>query len=92
MLGLSRGVVRKVILPKARTMKTMTAKDIIGKFNITFQTVNHYTNLGLLTVVTKKGNVRIYDEGEVKERLSKVAEMVSEGYSLRLIRKKLIGI
>ena len=70
----------------------ITAKEIIEKFNITFQTVNHYTNFGLLSVITKKGNVRMYSAREVKERLAKISELVAEGYSLRLIRKKLVGI
>jgi DNA-binding transcriptional MerR regulator len=72
--------------------KMITAKEIVSKFNISFQTVNHYTNFGLLSVVTKRGNVRFYDEVEVKERLKKISQLISEGYSLRLIRKKLIGI
>ena len=72
--------------------KLITAKEITSKFNISFQTVNHYTNFGLLTVVTKNSNVRMYDEAEVKERLGKISELVAEGYSLRLIRKKLIGV
>jgi len=72
--------------------KFITAKEIVKKHNITFQTVNHYTNFGLLTVVTKKSNVRMYDEEEVKKRLAKISELTSEGYSLQLIRKTLIGI
>lgn len=72
--------------------KLITAKEVVSKFDISFQTVNHYTNFGLLTVATKKGNMRMYDEAEVKARLAKVSELVSEGYSLRLIRKKLLGI
>lgn len=72
--------------------KLITAKEIGAKFNISFQTVNHYTNFGLFSVVTKNGNVRMYEEAEVKERLAKISELISEGYSLRLIRKKLIGI
>ena len=70
----------------------VTAKEIVGKFDITFQTVNHYTNFGLLSVITKKGNVRMYSAKEVKERLAKISELVAEGYSLRLIHKKLVGI
>ena len=72
--------------------KLIAVKEIVSKFKITFQTVNHYTNFGILSVVTKKGNVRMYDEAEVKARLAKISELVREGYSLRLIRKKLIGI
>ena len=70
----------------------ITAKEIVEKFNITFQTVNHYTNFGLLSVVTKKANVRMYSLKEVKDRLLKISELVAEGYSLRLIRKKFVGI
>ncbi|MEK6728048.1 MAG: MerR family transcriptional regulator [Candidatus Omnitrophota bacterium] len=72
--------------------KLITVKEIVNKFNITFQTVNHYTNLGLLSVVTKKGNVRLYGETEVRERLAQITRLVSEGYSLGLIRKKLVGL
>jgi len=72
--------------------KLISAKEIISKFNISLQRVNHYTNIGLLSVVTRKGNVRMYDETEVKERIAKISELRNEGYSLRLIRKKLNGI
>lgn len=72
--------------------KLITAKEIVSKFNISFQTVNHYTNFGLLNVITKKGNVRLYNASEVRGRLEKISVLVSEGYSLRLIRKKLIGV
>ncbi len=72
--------------------KPISAKEIISKFNISLQRINHYTNIGLLSVVTRKGNVRMYDETEVKERIAKISELRNEGYSLRLIRKKLNGI
>lgn len=68
------------------------AAEITRRFNITYQAVNHYTNLGLLDVVTKNGNVRMYDRGEVRRRLEKITQLVREGYSLRLIRKKLTGL
>lgn len=70
----------------------ISATEITDRFNITYQAVNHYTNLGLLDVVTKNGNVRMYDRGEVRRRLEKVGQLVREGYSLRLIRKKIIGL
>lgn len=72
--------------------RLITAKEIVSNFNISFQTVNHYTNFGLLSVVTKKGNVRMYNKEDVSQRLTKISELVAEGYSLRLIRKKLVGI
>ena len=74
------------------SQKLITVRDIIKRFNISFQTVNHYTNFGLLDVITKKGNVRMYDEDQVKERLARILKLISDGYSLRLIRKELIGI
>ena len=71
--------------------KLISAKDIIKKYQITYQTVNHYTNFGLLHVVTKKGNVRFYDGSRIKERLIKIGRLVGEGYPLRLISKMLNG-
>jgi len=70
----------------------ITAKEVVDKFKISPQTVNHYTNFGLLVVVSKKGNVRMYAEGQVKKRLAKISKFVNEGYSLRLIRKKFLGV
>ncbi|MCM8819847.1 MAG: helix-turn-helix domain-containing protein [Candidatus Omnitrophica bacterium] len=72
--------------------KIISAKDIVKKYNITYQTVNHYTDFGLLPVLMKKGNVRFYDSEVVERNLKQIEELKKEGYSLRLIRKKLIGI
>ena len=70
----------------------ISAAEIVKKYGVTYQAVNHYTNLGLLEVVTKNGNARMYAKAKVKARLSKISKLVGEGYSLRLIRKKLIGV
>ena len=70
----------------------VSAVEIVKKYGLTYQSVNHYTNLGLLEVVTKNGNVRMYARSKVKTRLAKVSKLVGEGYSLRLIRRKLIGV
>jgi len=70
----------------------MSAQEITERYRITYQTVNHYTNLGLLRVATKKGNVRMYKREEVKQRLAKITQLMNEGYPLRLIRKQLEGI
>ncbi len=72
--------------------RLISAKEIISNFGITYQTVNHYTDFGLLPVLAKKGNVRFYDRALVGVRLKKIKDLVQEGYSLRLIRKRLIGI
>jgi len=77
---------------KKDDFKMISAKEIISVYNITYQTVNHYTDLGLLPVLLKKGNVRFYDKDLVEKRLLEIRELSKEGYSLRLIRKRLIGI
>ena len=77
---------------KKTKMALISAGDIVRRHGLTYQAVNHYTNLGLLQVVTKEGNARMYSKGKVEERLAKISQLVNEGYSLRLIRKKLIGV
>ncbi len=72
--------------------KMFSVKEIMQEYNITYQTVNHYTDFGLLPIALKKGNVRFYDKNIVEERLKKIKELTGEGYSLSLIRKQLIGI
>jgi len=72
--------------------KMISAKDIVKTYHISYQTVNHYTDFGLLQVSAKRGNVRFYDREVVGRRLKQILTLVGEGYSLRLIRKKLIGI
>lgn len=69
----------------------LTAKDISKKFKVAYPTINHYTNLGFLSIVKREGNKRLYSGKEVKQRLEMISKMVNEGYPLRLIRRKLIG-
>jgi DNA-binding transcriptional MerR regulator len=72
--------------------KIISAKEIARTHHTTYQTVNHYTDLGLLTIERKKGNVRFYNNAIVTKRLKEIKDLAKEGYSLRLIRKRLIGI
>ncbi len=72
--------------------KMISVKEIMSKYNISYQTINHYTDFSLLPVQTKIGNVRFYGRDLVEERMKKIRELIGEGYSLRLIRKKLLGI
>jgi len=69
--------------------KPILAKDIVKRFNLSYHTVNYYTAIGLLPVLAKKGNSRLYDEEIIRERLSRILQMIAEGYPLRLIRKKI---
>jgi|GEM_PF-253725 len=87
-----RKMEKKISLPENNDPEMISAKEIVKTYNLTYQTVNHYTDLGLLPVVAKRGNVRFYDNAVVKERIKHIRELVKEGYSLRLIRKKLVGI
>lgn len=72
--------------------KMLSAKDIMTRHNISYQTVNHYTDIGLLSVAVKQGNERFYAGALVAKRLKKIKALTKEGYSLRLVRKLLVGI
>ena len=65
----------------------ISSQKIIEKYDISYQTVNYYTNLGLLTVRKRKGNSRLYDEQEVQKNLKRIIELKDQGYPLGLIRK-----
>lgn len=71
--------------------KLITIQAISQKFNISPYTINHYTNLGLLKVIGKRANRRLYDEAQVRDRLAKIPVLKSQGYPLQLITKKLNG-
>ncbi len=72
--------------------RMISAQDIMKQYRISYQTVNHYTDFGLLPVSAKRGNVRFYDRKIISQRMKKIRMLMEEGYSLRLIRKKLLGI
>jgi DNA-binding transcriptional MerR regulator len=63
--------------------------DIVERFKISYQTLNNYTNIGLLVVRRKKGNIRFYKLDEVKQRLDNINKLKNKGYTLRLIRNML---
>ena len=67
----------------------VSAKEIATKFDISYPTINHYTNLGFFSVVKRKGNKRLYDEKEVIAVLERISRLKDEGYPLRLIRNML---
>ena len=69
--------------------KLVSAKDIATRFDISYPTINHYTNLGFLSVVKRKGNKRLYEEREVLAVLERISSLKDEGYPLRLIRNML---
>lgn len=66
--------------------KTLISASEISKIhNISYQTINYYTNLGLLMVKKRNANNRLYDSGQVSACLKKVTGLKSQGYSLKLI-------
>lgn len=67
----------------------ISAMDVVKKFSISYQTLNHYTNFGLLNAVKKRGsgNKRLYRESEVKKNLSRIDELKSKGYPLKIIAR-----
>ncbi|MBU1998295.1 MAG: MerR family transcriptional regulator [Candidatus Omnitrophota bacterium] len=72
--------------------KFIAAKDIEKKYQLSYQIINRYTNVGLLKIAFKKGNIRYYDRAHVEAAIKKITELSQEGYPLMLIRKKLVGI
>ena len=69
----------------------ISAADITKKFNISYQTINYYTNLGLLHACKRKWNKRLYREGEVRQRLVKINDLKNQGYPLKIIAQLVNG-
>ena len=59
--------------------------EIVKGYKMSYQTINYYTNLGLLEVKKKEGNRRLYNAKEVRESLKKIELLKNKGYSLKLI-------
>jgi len=64
----------------------ISPNEISRKFDISYQTINYYTNLGLIKVRKRDGNNRLYNFREVSSSLKRVNKLKSQGYSLQLIR------
>lgn len=67
----------------------ISTKEIVEKYGIPYSTVNHYTIIGLLTVESRRRNMRLYDETEVEEKLTRIMKLRDKGYPLHLIQKEL---
>lgn len=66
--------------------KTLISANEISKIhNISYQTINYYTNLGLLMVKKRNANNRLYNSRQVSACLKRVSNLKSQGYSLKLI-------
>lgn len=69
--------------------KLVSAKEIAELVDLSYATINNYTDMGLLDVVAKKNRVRLYDLEQAKERLALISKLTNEGYTLRVMRKLL---
>ncbi len=72
-------------MPKIKMSRTISSKEVIKKFGISYQTLNHYTDLGLFNAMKRRGNKRQYIEKEVKKRLERINVLKDAGYPLRII-------
>jgi len=72
--------------------KYIFAQEVIKKFNISYQTLNYYTAMGLFPVAKRIGNKRVYEEEVISKRFQRIYRLASEGYPLNLIRKKIARI
>ena len=68
----------------------ISISEIVKKYKVTPFTVNHYTDIGLLDVVSKRKNTRLYNDIEVEKRLKVITQLKDKGYPLRLIRQELL--
>ena len=70
-------------------MGLLSSRELVEIHNISYQTLNFYTNLGLLEIQKKIGNKRFYDEDNTKWRIERILALKSEGYPLRVIVRQL---
>lgn len=71
--------------------KLLTAQQVSKKYKVAYPTLNHYTDLGFLSIVKRDGNKRLYNGTQVRISLNLISKMMNEGYPLRLIRKKILA-
>ncbi|MFA6078785.1 MAG: MerR family transcriptional regulator [Candidatus Omnitrophota bacterium] len=67
--------------------RIVSAVDLVKKLDISYQTLNYYTTIGLLEMTGRKGRTRFYNEEDVIERLERIKALQNKGYTLRLINE-----
>lgn len=77
----------RLVTKNNHKIKFISTTEIVRKYNISYQTLNYYTNLGLLVPHNKRGNRRLYDEISLRKNLERIQRLKNEGYTLGLIRK-----
>ncbi len=71
------------------TNSVISAHEVVERYDISYQTLNYYTTLGLLKVVKRDGNQRLYRGAAVRRSLREINRLKDEGYPLRLICRKI---
>lgn len=91
--NLAMGLTIKVKMIRAKQTAEqemmISPQEIVKRYNISYQTLNYYTNIGLLEVKRRRGNGRLYNEQELERDLERITELKDQGYPLRLIGKML---
>ena len=57
----------------------VTAHQIVQRYGLSYQTLNYYTNLGLLHVVKRHGTERLYNAQDVGRQLQAVGRLRCSG-------------
>ena len=71
------------------TTNSVTTKELAKLLGVSVASVNYYTNMGLFKIKDRRGNVRLYDRHETLSTFEKIRHLKMEGYSLRLIQRRL---
>lgn len=72
-----------------RSQTLISAGMVVRRHGISYQTLNYYTSLGLLSVAARQGNQRFYRDRQVRDSLALIRRLQGEGYPLGLIRRVL---
>ncbi len=67
----------------------LSAMQVAHQYGLSYQTVNYYTNLGLLVAVRRQGHHRLYEAAQTERRLRAIASLKLQGYPLKLIGQQL---
>lgn len=72
-------------------VKLISAKEIQAKYHVSLSTINYYTNLGLLLVADRRGNMRLYNPDHIRKRMEEIRRLRHEGLPLRLIQRHFLS-
>ena len=70
----------------------ITSAELASASEVTLSTIHYYTTLGLLRACGRSGNKRQYERREARSRRQEIQRSRQEGYSLAMIRQRLVGV